>query len=81
MVFHCLKLLLDNFNFHNVEIACSLLETCGRFLFFNPDTNIRTVNFLEILVRKKNVQNMDTKYAFMIDNAVYAVRCIDLHLV
>ncbi|KAI8900244.1 armadillo-type protein [Globomyces pollinis-pini] len=71
IVFHCLKVLLEDFNFHNVEITCSLLETCGRFLYFNPETNVRTANFLDILLRKKTVLNMDPKYAFMIDNAVY----------
>ncbi|KAJ2993051.1 hypothetical protein HDV02_002697 [Globomyces sp. JEL0801] len=69
IVFHCLKVLLEDFNFHNVEITCSLLETCGRFLYFNPETNVRTANFLDILLRKKTVLNMDPKYAFMIDNA------------
>jgi regulator of nonsense transcripts 2 len=30
---HFLKLCLDDFLHHNIDIACNLLETCGRFLY------------------------------------------------
>ncbi|KAJ3324923.1 hypothetical protein HDV06_005511 [Boothiomyces sp. JEL0866] len=78
IVFHCLKVLLDDFNFHNIELACSLLETCGRFLFCNPETQVRTASFLEIILRKKSALNMDTKYSFMIDNAIYVCNPPDI---
>ncbi|KAI8927114.1 armadillo-type protein [Entophlyctis helioformis] len=70
-VFHCIKVLLDDLTHHNIEILCNLLESSGRFLFRNPETNVRMANFIEILQRKKNVQNVETRYAFMIDNAIY----------
>ncbi|KAJ3156448.1 hypothetical protein HDU89_004230 [Geranomyces variabilis] len=71
VVFHCIKVLLDNFRFHNVELLCTLLETCGRFLYKSPETNERAATYLEILMRKKNVENIDSRQAFMIDNAFY----------
>ncbi|GBM68838.1 Regulator of nonsense transcripts 2, partial [Araneus ventricosus] len=38
---YCLKLLLCDFIHHHVEMACNLLETCGRFLFQAPDSHQR----------------------------------------
>ena len=29
----CLRMLLQDFNHHHIEMACNLLETCGRFLY------------------------------------------------
>lgn len=29
----CLRSLLNDFNHHHIEMACNLLETCGRFLY------------------------------------------------
>jgi regulator of nonsense transcripts 2 len=45
-IFHSLKVLLDDFSHHNVELTCSLLECCGRFLFRSPDTNARMASFV-----------------------------------
>ncbi|KAJ3180123.1 hypothetical protein HDU85_004126 [Gaertneriomyces sp. JEL0708] len=71
VVFHCIKLLLDNFKHHNIDLLCTLLETCGRFLYNSPETHTRTVNYLDILMRKKNVKNVDNRQALMIENAYY----------
>jgi regulator of nonsense transcripts 2 len=38
VILQCLKRLLEHFSGHNIEVACNLLETCGRFLYKNPDT-------------------------------------------
>ncbi|KAI8916749.1 armadillo-type protein [Powellomyces hirtus] len=71
VVFHCIKFLLDNFKHHNIELLCTLLETCGRFLYKSPETSTRASNYLDILMRKKNVENVDSRQVFMIDNAFY----------
>uniref|UniRef100_A0A8C7M3Q5 Regulator of nonsense transcripts 2 n=1 Tax=Oncorhynchus kisutch TaxID=8019 RepID=A0A8C7M3Q5_ONCKI len=39
---HCLKMLLSDFSHHHIEMACTLLETSGRFLFRSPDSHLRT---------------------------------------
>jgi regulator of nonsense transcripts 2 len=44
--FHLIKVLLDDFSHHNVDILCTLLDTCGRFLFRNPETNVRMASFV-----------------------------------
>lgn len=35
-------MLLSDFTHHHIEMACTLLETSGRFLFRSPDSHLRT---------------------------------------
>lgn len=71
LVFTCLKACLDDFNHHNIDVACNLLETCGRFLYRSPETTIRMSNMLEILMRLKNVKNLDPRHSTLVENAYY----------
>lgn len=71
LVFTCLKACLDDFTHHNIDVACNLLETCGRFLYRSPETNIRMANMLEILMRLKNVKNLDPRHSTLVENAYY----------
>ena len=52
---YCLKLLLHDFTHHHIEMCCSLLETCGRFLFRNPDSHQRTKVYLVSLYGTKDI--------------------------
>ena len=76
--FRCLLILfflcqtcLDDFTHHNIDVACNLLETCGRFLYRSPETTIRMANMLEILMRLKNVKNLDPRHSTLVENAYY----------
>ncbi|XP_006647558.1 regulator of nonsense transcripts UPF2 [Oryza brachyantha] len=71
LVFSCLKSCLDDFSHHNIDVACNLLETCGRFLYRSPETTIRMANMLEILMRLKNVKNLDPRHSTLVENAYY----------
>ncbi|GLT88919.1 hypothetical protein SLE2022_069260 [Rubroshorea leprosula] len=71
LVFSCLKACLDDFTHHNIDVACNLLETCGRFLYRSPETTIRMTNMLEILMRLKNVKNLDPRHSTLVENAYY----------
>jgi regulator of nonsense transcripts 2 len=62
---------LDDFSHHNIDVACNLLETCGRFLYRSPETSIRMGNMLEILMRLKNVKNLDPRHSTLVENAYY----------
>lgn len=73
VVFHCLKVSLDDFSRMNIEILCNLIENCGRYLLKNPDTAPRMASFLETLQRKKSVQHIGQPERMLIDNAVYYV--------
>ncbi|CAG9098109.1 unnamed protein product [Plutella xylostella] len=70
---YCLKVLLHDFKHHHVEMACNLLETCGRYLYCNPDTHQRTMIYLQQMMRKKTVSALDSRYVTQIENAFYYV--------
>ncbi|XP_057981862.1 regulator of nonsense transcripts UPF2 isoform X1 [Malania oleifera] len=71
LVFSSLKACLDDFTHHNIDVACNLLETCGRFLYRSPETTVRMANMLEILMRLKNVKNLDPRHSTLVENAYY----------
>lgn len=77
LLLHWLKLsciyqaCLDDFTHHNIDVACNLLETCGRFLYRSPETTVRMGNMLEILMRLKNVKNLDPRHSTLVENAYY----------
>lgn len=62
---------LDDFTHHNIDVACNLLETCGRFLYRFPETSLRMGNMLEIIMRLKNVKNLDARHSTLVENAYY----------
>jgi regulator of nonsense transcripts 2 len=64
---------LDDFSKMNIEVICSLLENCGRYLLRNPETSPRMTAFLETLQRKKSVQHIGQAERMLIENAVYHV--------
>lgn len=73
VIFHCLKLSLEDFSRMNIEIISHLLENCGRYLLRNPDTSPRMTSFLETLQRKKSAQHIGQQERMLIENAVYFV--------
>ncbi|KKF95464.1 Regulator of nonsense transcripts 2 [Ceratocystis platani] len=73
VVFHCLKVSLDDFSRMNIDIMCNLLENCGRYLFLNPETSPRMTSFLETLQRKKSVLHIGPDERMKIENAVNLV--------
>ncbi|XP_044268882.1 regulator of nonsense transcripts 2 [Tribolium madens] len=70
---YCLKVLLYDFSHHHIEMACNLLEVCGRFLYCSPDSHQRTRVYLEQMMRKKAVMALDSRYVTQIENAYYYV--------
>ncbi|RKF61378.1 Regulator of nonsense transcripts 2 [Erysiphe neolycopersici] len=73
VIFYCLKVGLDDFSRMNIEIICSLLENCGRYLLRNLETSPRMTSFLEILKRKKAVQHIGQQERMLLENAIYYV--------
>ncbi|CAH0546674.1 unnamed protein product [Brassicogethes aeneus] len=70
---YCLKVLLHDFMHHHIEMACNLLEVCGRYLYCSPDSHQRTKVYLEQMMRKKSVMALDSRYVTQIENAYYHV--------
>lgn len=73
VIFHCLKVSIDDFSRMNIEIIGNLLENCGRYLLRNPDTSPRMRSFLETLQRKKVAQHIGQQERMIIENAIYYV--------
>jgi len=73
VIFHCLKVSIDDFSRMNIEIIGNLLENCGRYLLRNPDTAPRMKSFLETLQRKKAAQHLGQQERMLIENAMYYV--------
>ncbi|KAG0740844.1 hypothetical protein G6F23_008004 [Rhizopus arrhizus] len=70
-IFYAFKVALDDFTSHNIDIVCNLLECCGRFFLKSPETSARMSGMLETVMRKKNVQHLDSRYSLMVENAYY----------
>ncbi|KAB0792609.1 hypothetical protein PPYR_14568 [Photinus pyralis] len=75
---YCVKILLHDFSHHNIEMACNLLEVCGRFLYCCPESHQRTKVYLEQMMRKKAVLALDSRYVTQIENAYYYVNPPDV---
>ena len=73
VIFHCLKVSLDDFSRINIEIIANLLENCGRYLLRNPDTAPRMKSFMETLQRKKTAQHLVQQERMLLENAMYYV--------
>ncbi|KAF2161151.1 hypothetical protein M409DRAFT_69992 [Zasmidium cellare ATCC 36951] len=73
VIFHCLKVSLDDFSRMNIEIIAHLLENCGRYLLRNPETSPRMSSFLETLQRKKAAQHLGQQERMLVENATYYV--------
>lgn len=73
VIFHCLKVSLDDFSRMNIEIIGSLLENCGRYLLRNPESSPRMSSFLETLQRKKAAQHLGQQERMLLENAIYYV--------
>ncbi|KAF3937458.1 hypothetical protein ABW19_dt0209589 [Dactylella cylindrospora] len=73
VIFHCLKVALDDFSRMNIDIICTLLEGCGRYLLRTPGTQPRMIAFLETLQRKKDAHHLGAQDRVAIENAFYYV--------
>ncbi|KAG0357792.1 hypothetical protein BG005_003099 [Podila minutissima] len=72
IIFHCLKVLLEDFVPQNIGVACALLETCGRYLKRKSTaTSTRLDAMLDIMKKKKAALHLEPRYLLMIDNAYY----------
>lgn len=72
-VLFCVKQLLFDFSHHHIEMACTVMDSCGAFLFRSPDSHRRTKIYLEQMMRKKSVLTLDNRYSTMIENSYYMI--------
>ena len=58
----CLKQLLFDFSHHHIDMTCTFMEVCGRFLYYSPDSHRKTKIYLEQMMRKKVAISMDSRF-------------------
>ncbi|KDO25845.1 hypothetical protein SPRG_08789 [Saprolegnia parasitica CBS 223.65] len=69
--FRCLQRLFADFQGHNVVLATTFLETCGRYLYCNKYTHARTAMSLDIMMRLKTAKHLDPLAETLVMNAYY----------
>ncbi|ETV92636.1 hypothetical protein, variant 1 [Aphanomyces invadans] len=69
--FRCLRRCFSDFQGHNVVIATTFLETCGRFLYCSKYTHVRTAQCLDIMMRLKAAKHLDPLADTLVQNAFY----------
>ena len=69
-IFQIWTKLMGDFSHHNIDVVCTLLECCGRFLY--KIYQVKTKNLLDIMMKKKQTAiHMDPRRATAIENAFF----------
>jgi len=72
--FRILQSCIEDFAFQNIELACSLFESCGRYLYRTKITHERTKAVLATMMRLRAAKNLDARLETMLENAYYVCR-------
>ncbi|PVZ98968.1 hypothetical protein BB558_005010 [Smittium angustum] len=64
----CCKVLVESFVPQDIEILCTFIEECGRFLLSGPESGPRMTQILETLLRKRTALNLETVLVNLIDS-------------
>jgi len=69
----CLKRCTDDFSGVNIDVACCLLESCGRFLFRTKHTKARLSKIIDTMMRIRKAKNFDERTVAMLQSAFFMV--------
>jgi regulator of nonsense transcripts 2 len=72
VAFNCWNFCMKDFGSQTVYIVSALLESCGRWLYRNSETNSRCQEFLERMMKLKVGKFFDDNLKMTIDNAYYS---------
>lgn len=70
----CLKVLLLDFQHHQIEMTCAFLEVAGQYLYNCRDSRLRTNVYLEQMMRLKTATALDSRHAAQVENSYYLVK-------
>ena len=68
-----IKRCLEDFNGYNIDVACCLLESCGRYLFRTKHTHKKIAELMDTMMRLKKARNLDERSIAMINSAFFMV--------
>ncbi|KAH8304670.1 hypothetical protein KR018_003021, partial [Drosophila ironensis] len=70
----CLKMLLRDFQHHQIEMACAFVEVSGVYLYNSRDARLLMNVFLDQMLRLKTATAMDSRHAAQIESVYYLVK-------
>lgn len=70
----CLKILLRDFQHHQIEMACAFIEVAGVYLYNCKDTRWLMNTFLDQMLRLKTATALDSRHAAQVENVYYLVK-------
>ncbi|XP_073833077.1 UPF2 regulator of nonsense mediated mRNA decay isoform X1 [Musca autumnalis] len=70
----CLKILLRDFQHHQIEMACAFIEVAGVYLYNCKDTRWLMNTFLDQMMRLKTATALDSRHAAQVENVYYLVK-------
>ncbi|XP_030378206.1 regulator of nonsense transcripts 2 isoform X2 [Scaptodrosophila lebanonensis] len=70
----CLKMLLRDFQHHQIEMACAFVEVAGVYLYNCRDSRLLMNVFLDQMLRLKTATAMDSRHAAQIESVYYLVK-------
>lgn len=73
IVLRCLKRCILDFSGYNIDVACCLLESCGRYLHRTKHTNAKLIEIMDSMNRLRKVKFLDDRYNSLIDSALFTV--------
>ena len=56
VILRCLRRCLEDFTGHNIDVACCILESCGRYLFRMKHTHMKIEALMETITRIKKAR-------------------------
>lgn len=74
-IFSLFKSLTEKFQGDNIDIACNLLDNCGRYLYLNEDTNSKFSNYIDTIKQLgKQMSHFDNRMYNIIMNSIAICR-------
>ncbi|KAI8035187.1 regulator of nonsense transcripts 2 [Drosophila gunungcola] len=70
----CLKMLLRDFQHHQIEMACAFVEVSGVYLYNCRDARLLMNVFLDQMLRLKTATAMDSRHSAQIESVYYLVK-------
>jgi MIF4G domain len=74
ILLNCFELCLHNFSGENIEIACQLLRSCGRYLSKHPASSETANLMINRMVRIKDRKNLPPETENSIDEVIFICR-------
>mmetsp|Transcript_33579 Transcript_33579/g.61792 ORF Transcript_33579/g.61792 Transcript_33579/m.61792 type:complete len:1566 (-) Transcript_33579:189-4886(-) len=73
VVLRGLRRCLEDFSGYNIDVACCLLESCGRYLYRMKHTHSKLSQLMDTMMRIKKARNLDERHVAAITSAFMMV--------